>query len=39
MVMIAMIARHSGTRPLFENPKPDCIASVPPAIETATVRM
>ena len=37
--MMAMITRHNGTRQLLEKPKPDCIASTPPAIDTATVRM
>ncbi len=37
--MMAMITRHSGTRQPLEKPKPDCIASTPPAIDTATVRM
>ncbi len=37
--MMAISTRQNGTRHELSNPNADCIASTPPAIETATVRM
>ncbi len=39
IVITAIRIRHSGTRQRLSNPNADWIASTPPAIETATVRM